>query len=275
MSEEEQRKAALQLLRSIPGNGSCADCDTADPDWASLNLGVLICMECSGVHRSLGVHISKVRSTTLDKIDPFLLHYFQTVGNTNSNAIWEAALSGQKARSKPDPTASRAMREMWIKAKYQLKSFLAKDMEKDQERLNAGLFAAIENDSPLDVLKMLAWGANPGWKNMAQEGRTALHQAVMYGDLVCVECIAQHSIELGQAEIRGWTPLHYAAYQDDPQLVELLMLRGGTSLSLLKDNDGLTPLDIAVAHNPDKAGGPESRSLLEAAVAKAKAREQR
>lgn len=47
-------------LRGIPGNDACAECNAPDPDWASLNLGVLMCIECSGVHRNLGVHISKV-----------------------------------------------------------------------------------------------------------------------------------------------------------------------------------------------------------------------
>lgn len=47
-------------LKRIPGNDKCADCGAPDPDWASLNLGILICVECSGIHRNLGVHISKV-----------------------------------------------------------------------------------------------------------------------------------------------------------------------------------------------------------------------
>lgn len=50
----------LTILREIPGNNTCAECNAPDPDWASLNLGVLMCIECSGVHRNLGVHISKV-----------------------------------------------------------------------------------------------------------------------------------------------------------------------------------------------------------------------
>lgn len=49
-----------KILRSIPGNDACAECGAPDPDWASLNLGILMCIECSGVHRNLGVHISKV-----------------------------------------------------------------------------------------------------------------------------------------------------------------------------------------------------------------------
>lgn len=49
-----------KILKSVPGNEFCAECGAPDPEWASLNLGILVCIECSGVHRNLGVHISKV-----------------------------------------------------------------------------------------------------------------------------------------------------------------------------------------------------------------------
>ena len=50
----------IDVLKKVSGNDKCADCGAPEPDWASLNLGVLVCIECSGVHRNLGVHISKV-----------------------------------------------------------------------------------------------------------------------------------------------------------------------------------------------------------------------
>jgi hypothetical protein len=56
-----QNVQPLERLRRPAGNRQCADCGNTDPDWASLNLGVLLCIECSGIHRQLGVHISKVR----------------------------------------------------------------------------------------------------------------------------------------------------------------------------------------------------------------------
>ena len=61
----------VQAVRSAPGNGVCADCREPDPEWASLNLGVLLCIECSGAHRKLGSHISKVQIMILPYNYPF------------------------------------------------------------------------------------------------------------------------------------------------------------------------------------------------------------
>lgn len=59
--------ASMQTIKNrVSGNGFCVDCDALAPEWASLNLGVLMCIECSGIHRNLGSHISKVRSLGLD-----------------------------------------------------------------------------------------------------------------------------------------------------------------------------------------------------------------
>ena len=80
-NDPEENEAILANLHSIPGNNVCADCRTPgisflnfiDPDWCSLNLGILICIDCSGIHRSLGVQYSKVRSLKLDFVDPELI----------------------------------------------------------------------------------------------------------------------------------------------------------------------------------------------------------
>merc|ERR1712000_339308 len=57
MTSTQEKFTYLRELRENPANRFCADCGTPDPEWGLMNLAVLICYECSGVHRSLGVHI--------------------------------------------------------------------------------------------------------------------------------------------------------------------------------------------------------------------------
>uniref|UniRef100_A0A8C9VLY7 Arf-GAP with coiled-coil, ANK repeat and PH domain-containing protein n=1 Tax=Scleropages formosus TaxID=113540 RepID=A0A8C9VLY7_SCLFO len=115
----------LQRVQSVPGNEHCCDCGQADPRWASINLGILLCIECSGIHRSLGVHCSKVRSLTLDSWEPELLKLMCELGNSIINHIYEGSCE-ELGLKKPGPSSSRQEKEAWIKAKYVEKRFLKK-----------------------------------------------------------------------------------------------------------------------------------------------------
>ncbi|PWA31888.1 hypothetical protein CCH79_00006410, partial [Gambusia affinis] len=128
-SEPRERSARgetiLQRIQSLPGNEQCCDCGQADPRWASINLGILLCIECSGIHRSLGVHCSKVRSLTLDSWEPELLKLMCELGNSVINHIYEGSYQEQGLK-KPLPSSSRQEKEAWIRAKYVEKKFLKK-----------------------------------------------------------------------------------------------------------------------------------------------------
>uniref|UniRef100_A0A8C2HE32 Arf-GAP with coiled-coil, ANK repeat and PH domain-containing protein n=1 Tax=Cyprinus carpio TaxID=7962 RepID=A0A8C2HE32_CYPCA len=101
-------ESILQRVQSLPGNEICCDCGQADPRWASINLGILLCIECSGIHRSLGVHCSKVRSLTLDTWEPELVKLMCELGNAVINQIYEGACEEQRLK-KPGPSSSRSV----------------------------------------------------------------------------------------------------------------------------------------------------------------------
>uniref|UniRef100_A0A3P8XGJ5 Arf-GAP with coiled-coil, ANK repeat and PH domain-containing protein n=1 Tax=Esox lucius TaxID=8010 RepID=A0A3P8XGJ5_ESOLU len=118
-------ESILHRIQCLPGNEYCCDCGQADPRWASINLGVLLCIECSGIHRSLGVHCSKVRSLNLDSWEPELLKLMCELGNGVINHIYEGACE-ELGLKKPGPSSSRQEKEAWIKSKYVEKKFLKK-----------------------------------------------------------------------------------------------------------------------------------------------------
>ncbi|TKY60128.1 ADP-ribosylation factor GTPase-activating protein AGD12 [Spatholobus suberectus] len=116
-------KRRLKDLLLQKDNCFCADCNAPDPKWASANIGVFVCLKCCGVHRSLGSHISKVLSVTLDEwandeIDAMI----EVGGNSSANSIYEAYIP--EGYTKPGPDASHEQRAKFIRLKYEHQEFL-------------------------------------------------------------------------------------------------------------------------------------------------------
>ena len=118
-SYNENPSKLLEQVRSVDqGNAWCADCSSnSKVEWVSINLGIILCIECSGIHRSLGTHISKVRSLTLDTLSftTDIVELLLLVGNRVSNMIWEAKLDRSQKLTRQ---STRDQRLQFITAKY-------------------------------------------------------------------------------------------------------------------------------------------------------------
>ncbi|KAI0027194.1 hypothetical protein K488DRAFT_81204 [Vararia minispora EC-137] len=108
----EKHTRQLRELVKRPENKTCADCKHNDPRWASWNIGVFLCIRCSGIHRGMGTHISKVKSIDLDTWTPEQMESIMRWGNKRANMYWEAHL--KRGHIPPDHKM-----ESFIRSKYE------------------------------------------------------------------------------------------------------------------------------------------------------------
>ncbi|KAI3378014.1 hypothetical protein SNEBB_009381 [Seison nebaliae] len=111
----------LQLdMKLLPGNDRCADCGANEPKWASINIGCLICIGCSGAHRALGVHHSRIKSIELDEWTiQMVALFFSFGGNDEVNRLYL-----YKTQLKNSNKYSDVQRQMFIREKYVNKKWM-------------------------------------------------------------------------------------------------------------------------------------------------------
>ncbi|XP_034372107.1 arf-GAP with SH3 domain, ANK repeat and PH domain-containing protein 1 isoform X7 [Arvicanthis niloticus] len=245
-SLEDLTKAIIEDVQRLPGNDICCDCGSSEPTWLSTNLGILTCIECSGIHREMGVHISRIQSLELDKLGTSELLLAKNVGNNSFNDIMEANLPSPSP--KPTPSSDMTVRKEYITAKYVDHRFSRKTCASSSAKLNE-LLEAIKSRDLLALIQVYAEGVElmePLLEPGQELGETALHLAVRTADqtsLHLVDFLVQNCGNLDKQTSAGNTVLHYCSMYGKPECLKLL-LRSKPTVDIVNQN-GETALDIA------------------------------
>ncbi|XP_069675255.1 arfGAP with SH3 domain, ANK repeat and PH domain-containing protein isoform X3 [Periplaneta americana] len=258
----ELQQAIIRYVQKLPGNDRCCDCNSQnDATWLSTNFGIIVCIECSGIHRDLGVHISRIQSLTLDNIGTSQLLLARHMTNNAFNEVMEYMLHVSKLTptlhiTKLTPNSTMEERYEFIRAKYVEKKFASRTCA-DERDLLSDLEHAVNNKNLYHLLEVFAEGVDLSAPLPTSDiEETALHLAVvreMGNSLHLVDFLVQNMptqaldrATLASSDSTGSgsnTALHLCALHDKAECMKLL-LRSGADPTLRNAQDK-TPLDIA------------------------------
>lgn len=173
---DEDPSRLLTIIRdNDQGNRWCADCDSdVKVEWVSINLGIVLCIECSGIHRSLGTHISKIRSLTLDtqSFTTDIVECLLQIGNRISNMVWEAQMTSENSIKPPAQSATRDQRLRFITAKYVDRVYVTPitraNLQSHYATPDETLLASVKKNDIQSVLYALANHANPNSTDLSR-----------------------------------------------------------------------------------------------------------
>ncbi|KAJ3050345.1 Arf-GAP with coiled-coil, ANK repeat and PH domain-containing protein 2 [Rhizophlyctis rosea] len=243
----------LERVKTVPGNDKCADCaSTEGVDWASCNLGIVLCITCSGMHRGLGRDFSKIRSLVLDRWDAESQEIMLALGNDRVNSVFEARLKRDATLEgdKPKPDSDRLSKQRFAFAKYAKKAYVRVPGDENEftgTPIQTLLSEAVQSDDYPTVLKLLAVGADVNEKDLS--GKSGLHRAIQANKAAMAEFLMLWNCDVNEQDEASRTPLHYAVEKGDLNMVMMLMKR--SARTDVADRDGQVPLDIAKEHEDE------------------------
>ncbi|XP_037795548.1 ARF GTPase-activating protein GIT2-like, partial [Penaeus monodon] len=208
----------------------CADCGATEPGWASINRGILICDECCSVHRSLGRHISQVKSLKKGTWNPVQHALVHTLYSSGANNIWEHTLLdpsvAKTGRRKPHPKDPvHPTKADFIRAKHQMLSFVYRPSREDVSEdgdVSRQLHSSVRTSNLETSLRLLSQGADPNYYHK-EKNCCPLHVAARAGQASQVELLMVYGADPGALDGQGNTPAHYASEANHLDLADHLV----------------------------------------------------
>ncbi|KAL8997635.1 MAG: hypothetical protein Q9169_003114 [Polycauliona sp. 2 TL-2023] len=145
-TQMRNERALQDLVKTVPGNDRCADCEARNPGWASWSLGIFLCMRCASLHRKLGTHISKVKSMSMDSWTNDQVESMRRNGNVTSNKIYNPRNSKPAIPLDVDQVDSAL--ERFIRQKYDQQSFSGANAIRPAVRQDTGSTRSSDDQPP-------------------------------------------------------------------------------------------------------------------------------
>ena len=221
-NDEEINKIKYKhLIDSLIENNICSDCGAVNPTWLSINWLTLLCMDCSGIHRSLGVQISKIRSLELDNINYDCLYLLFMIKQSDINQILEEKLN-EIGELKPKPKDSRENKEIFIANKYKNKKYM--NIPHEQNDIIKNIFDNIKDNNLVNVYKYIILthielNCIYSYNN---EEWGFVHFSVKYGNLFMIKLFYILGADITLKDKKGLKPIDYVNMNQQKEIYDYL-----------------------------------------------------